>query len=454
MKRRKGSSSFDRRTFLKQSACAFMILQSGSARTYAQNEKLNIVSIGAGGKAASDINSVSSESIIGLCDVDDNRASGTYNRYPKAKKFRDYRKMFDEMSSEIDAVIVATPDHHHFHASMEALERKKHLYTEKPLTHSVWEARELTRAARISGVATQMGNQAQATDETRRVQEYVMDGVVGNITEVEVWTDRASKGIFGEYWPQGISRPHTKMEVPASVDWDLWLGPAPLRPYNPAYLPFKWRGWWDFGTGALGDIACHFFDPVFRALHLGAPKSVEATSSRVNKETYPLASMITYYFPKRNGFSDLKLTWYDGGLRPNRPKEMADGDRIGDNGIILKGEDGIIYTDWNKWRLYPEKLNQEVGSPTKKLARSVGHHREWIEACKGKGIPGSQFEWAGPLTETVLLGNVALRAELREKLEHKKLEWDSNSFQFTNFPEANKWLRRDYRKGWEANFNV
>lgn len=443
-----------RRTFLKKSAFAFMILQSGSARTYAQNEKLNIVSVGAGGKAASDIGSVSSQNIIGLCDVDTNRARGIFNRFPKAKKYRDYRKMFDEMENEIDAVIVATPDHHHFHASMAALQRKKHLYTEKPLTHSVWEARELTNAARRSGVATQMGNQAQATEETRRVQEYVMDGVIGEIREVEVWTDRASRGLFDEYWPQGISRPAENMDVPSSVDWDLWLGPAPMRPYHSAYLPFKWRGWWDFGTGALGDIACHFFDPVFRALDLGAPKAVEATSSRVNKETYPLASMISYYFPAREKFPECKLTWYDGGLRPNRPKEMPDGAQIGDNGIILKGERGIIFTDWNSWRLFPEKLNIETGSPTKRLKRSIGHHREWIEACKGNGQPGSHFGWAGPLTETVLLGNVALRAELREQLTGQKLEWDSKSFQFTNVPEANKWLRREYRKGWEANFNV
>lgn len=447
-------STLTRRRFIHSTTAAFLILQSGSARTYAANERLNIVSVGAGGKAAGDIQGVSSQNIIGLADVDNVRAHGMFNRFPKAKRYVDYRKMLDEMESEIDAVIVATPDHHHFHASMDAIQRGKHVYTEKPLTHSVWEARELTRAAQRAGVATQMGNQAQASEETRRVEEYILDDAIGAVREIEIWTDRASRGIFEEYWPQGVGRPKEKVETPDSLEWDLWIGPAPYRPYHPAYAPFKWRGWWDFGTGALGDIGCHFMDPVFRALKLKAPNAVEATSSRVNRETYPLASMISYYFGARGSMPEVKIKWYDGGLRPNRPAEMPDGAAIGDNGLILKGENGILFSDWNRWRLFPDKLDKEVGNPTRRLDRSPGHYNEWIDACKGGASAGSHFGFAGPLTEAVMLGNIALRYELREKLTRQKLLWDSEQFRFTNLNDANQFLKRQYRDGWNPDFSA
>ena len=443
----------NRRDFIKTTGMAgagLLILQSGSARTYAANEKLNIASIGAGGQAAGDIGAVASENIVALCDVDQNRASGSFNRFPKAKRFVDYRRMLDELDCEIDAVIVATPDHHHFHASMAAIRQGKHVYCEKPLTHSVWEARTLTEAARKAGVATQMGNQAQAADETRRVQEFVMDNAVGPIREAHIWTDRPSRGLFNEYWPQGINRPSETPKTPDTLDWDLWIGPAPMRPYNPAYAPFAWRGWWDFGTGALGDIACHYMDPVFRALKLGAPKSVEAASTRVNTETFPMGSMITYQFPERDSMPPVELVWYDGGLRPARPPVAVDGDLMGDNGLLLVGEKGCLFTDWSTWRIYPNRLAKEYGEPPKKLDRSIGHHKEWIQACKGGPAAGSNFDWAGPLTEAVLLGNVALRAQLREPLTKARLEWDSKSLSFTNLPEANAFLRRDYRAGWEV----
>ncbi len=236
--------------------------------------------------------------------------------------------------------------------------------------------------------------------------------------------------------------------MPDTLDWDLWLGPAPWRPYHPAYLPAKWRGWWDFGTGALGDIACHYFDPVFRALQLGQPTSVEASSTRVNEETFPLGSMITYRFPARGDMPPVTLVWYDGGLRPPRPAQIKDGDLMGDNGHLLVGERGIINTDWTKWRIYPEKLAKEYGEPPKKLERSPGHHQEWINACKGGAKAGSNFDWAGPLTETVLLGNVALRAQLRERLTRSVLLWDSEKLAFSNVAEANQFLRREYRQGW------
>ncbi len=445
------NTTITRRRFIQSTARAatvFTILKAGSARTYAANEKLNIASIGAGGQAAGDIDQLKSQNIVALCDVDWRHAAGTFKKFPEAKKFKDYRKMLDEIHREIDAVIVATPDHHHFFASMSAIRLGKHVYCEKPLTHSVWEARELARAARFAKVATQMGNQAQANEETRRLQEFVIDGAIGPIHEVHIWTDRPSRGLFAEYWPQGVTRPTDSPAVPDTLDWDLWLGPAPLRPYHPAYLPAKWRGWWDFGTGALGDIACHYFDPVFRALKLGPPISVEASSTRVNEETYPLGSMITYQFPARGDMPPVKLVWYDGGLRPPRPPQIKDTDLMGDNGHLLIGTKGIINTDWSKWRIYPEKLAKEYGEPPKKLERSPGHHQEWINACKGGQKAGSNFDWAGPLTETVLLGNVALRTQLRERLTRSALQWDSEKLAFTNVTEANQFLRRGYRQGW------
>ena len=323
------------------------------------------------------------------------------------------------------------------------------MYCEKPLTHSVWEAREVTLAARKAGVATQMGNQAQATEQTRIVQEFVMDNAIGQIREAHIWTDRPSRGLFEEYWPQGVSRPADTPEVPGTLSWDLWLGPAPERPYHSAYLPAKWRGWWDFGTGALGDIACHYFDPVFRALKLGAPTSVEASSTRVNTESYPVGSMITFQFPARGDMAPVKLVWYDGGLRPARPAAIKDGDVMGTNGLLLIGDDdAVLMSDWNNWRMYPDERAKQYGTPPVKLPRSAGHHQEWIDACKGGPAAGSNFDWAGPMTETILLGNVALRSQLREDLTQTKLEWDAAKLGFTNHDAANQFLRREYRKGW------
>jgi predicted dehydrogenase len=440
-----------RRNFLKstaKAAAALTILRAGSARTYAANERLNIAAIGVAGQGAGDIDQLKSQNIVALCDVDWRHAAGTFKRFPEAKKFKDYRKMFDSMHREFDAVLVATPDHHHAPASMGALKLGKHVYCEKPLTHAAWEARQVATTARAAKDATQMGNQGQASEETRRLQEFVLDDAVAAIREVHIWTDRPSRGLFDEYWPQGVARPPEAPVVPDTLDWDLWLGPAPLRPYHPAYLPAKWRGWWDFGTGALGDIGCHYFDPVFRALNLGAPLSVEASSTRVNRETYPLGSMVTYHFPSRGAMPAVKLVWYDGGLRPPRPGQIHDNDVLGDNGHLLIGEKGIIQLDQRKWRLFPEKLAADYGEPPKKLPRSPGHYLEWIEACKGGKPAGSNFDWAGPLTETVLLGNVALRTQLREKLTKVRLLWDSEKFAFTNLAEANQFLKKEYRQGW------
>ena len=442
-----------RRSFLKAAAAStatFTILQAGSARTYAANEKLNIACIGAGGRGALNVRDTGSQNIIVLCDVDWKRAAESFKKLPNAKRYKDYRVMLSEMDSKIDAVTVSTPDHHHFHASMAAIQLGKHVYCEKPLTHSIWEARELTEAARKAGVATQMGNQAQADKETRIVQEFVIDNAVGPIRESHIWTDRPSRGLFSEYWPQGVSRPTDTPEVPETMNWDLWIGPAPMRPYHPTYAPFKWRGRWDFGTGALGDMGCHYFDPVVRALKLKAPTSVEAVSTRVNEESYPLGSVVTYHFPAREEMPPVKVVWYDGGLRPPRPDALKDGDELGANGVMLVGDDGVILSDWDDWRMYPEHRAKEYGMPPKVLARSPGHHEEWIQACKGGPKAGANFDFAGPLTETVLLGNVALRSQLRDDLTKKKLLWDSDKMEFTNHESANQFLRREYRDGWQV----
>ncbi len=294
-----------RRQFLRAatlSSAGFMIVPGsvlGLRGATPPSGKLNIAGIGFGGQGAHDLAQMESENIIALCDVDKLQAGRIFTKYSKAKQFADYRKMLDEMK-EIDAVVIATPDHHHAFASMEAIKRGKHVYCEKPLTHSVWEARQVANAAREAKVATQMGNQGQASEATRRLCELVWAGVIGKVHEAHIWTDRPSQGLFNEYWPQGVPRPKDTPAVPTSLDWDLWLGPAPFRPFHPAYLPFKWRGWWDFGTGALGDIGCHAMDPVFRALKLTAPLSVQAASTRVNDETYPLGSIVTYQFPARD----------------------------------------------------------------------------------------------------------------------------------------------------------
>jgi predicted dehydrogenase len=411
------------------------------------NEKLNIAGIGVAGQGASDLNQMTSENIVALCDVDWAHAAGTFKRFPQAKRYKDFRKMLDEQK-DIDAVVVATPDHVHAFASMRAIKLGKHVYCEKPLTHSVWEARRVAEAAREHKVATQMGNQGQASEGTRLLCEMIWDGAIGPVREAHLWTDRPSNGLFNEYWPQGVARPKETPPVPDTLDWDLWLGPAPQRPYHPAYLPFKWRGWWDFGTGALGDIGCHSFDPVFRALKLGAPTTVEASSTRVNEETYPLASIVTYHFPARGEMPPVKLVWYDGGLRPPRPEELEEGKEMGPTGALLIGDQGKILSQRMQGRIIPESKMKAYGEPPKKLERSSGHYNEWIAACKGGKPGGSNFDWAGPLAETVLLGNVALRLALREELTRKKLLWDPANLKFTNCEQANKFLRREYREGW------
>jgi predicted dehydrogenase len=466
----KTSSFVSRRDFLRRSAIvtsAITVLPAsvlGLRGAPGPNSKVNLAGIGIGGQGAADLSHMEGENIVALCDVDHAYAGHAFKKYPKAKQFADYRKMLDEMP-EIDAVVIATPDHHHAFACAEAFKRRKHAYCEKPLTHSVWEARQIGLAAQKAGVATQMGNQGQASPQTRQLCQMVWSGVIGNVTAAHIWTDRPSNGLFDEYWPQGVARPADTPPVPATLDWEMWLGPAPARPFNPAYLPFKWRGWWDFGTGALGDIGCHAMDPVFRALKLGAPISVQAASTRVNKETFPLGSMVTYHFPARDAgpqsnnthvkgltgraaggvtMPACKLAWYDGGLRPPRPEGLPEGTLMGDNGRMLVGDKGFILGN----TVYPKGLAKEAEAAMAKLPPSPGHYEEWLLACKGGDPAGSNFAWAAPLAESVLLGNVALRSQLREDLTLRPLLWDSTKLQFTNLAEANPFLRREYRPGW------
>jgi predicted dehydrogenase len=442
--------NISRRKFVKGSAAiaAFTIVPrhvlGGQGHT-PPSEKLNIAGVGIGGKGATDITSVSSENITALCDVDFGHGScpEILKKFPNAKTYKDFRVMLDKQK-DIDAVMIATADHTHAVISMEAICRGKHVYTQKPLTHTIYEAQVLAAAARQYKVATQMGNQGQAEDRPRRIREMIWDGVIGPVRQVHVWTDRPNKEYLGIYWPQGVDRPKDTPPAPKDLDWDLWLGPAPARPYNPAYHPFSWRGWWDFGTGALGDIGCHRFDSIFRDLKLGYPVSVHAVSTLVNKETYPSGSIVTYEFPQRGDLPPVTLTWYDGGLKPERPSELEEGVPVEPNGAMYVGDKGKIFNG----RIIPESLRLQYETPAPTIASSPGHYQEWINACKGGQPAGSNFDWAGPLTEVVLMGNVALRMELREKLDYQKLLWDAEAKRFSNLPQANEFLHTAYRAGW------
>lgn len=434
-----------RRVFLTGSAVIVAGLASASEKTkkrrrISPNDKLNIAGIGIGGRGKSNLEDLDGENIVALCDVDEGYAAKTFAKYPKAKQYKDYRIML-EKQKDIDAVMVATPDHTHAIISMAAIKAGKHVYCEKPLTHTLFEARKLTEAAREMKVATQMGIQGHSHEGVRQICEWIQAGAIGPVREVHIWTDRP-KG----WWPQGVDRPQDTPTVPPTLDWDLWLGPAPTRPYNPAYHPFKWRGWWDFGCGAFGDMGCHLMDAPYWALDLGYPTSVEASSTAVNSETGPVASMVHYYFPARSEKPPVKLTWYDGGLLPPRPEELPDGEPMGNEngGVIFVGDKGkILASDENAKtpRLLPLSLAKEFPTPEKTIPRSPGHHAEFIAACKGGQPAGANFDYSGPLTENVLLGNLAIRVG-------KKLHWDGPNMKCSNVPEANDLIQCAYREGW------
>jgi predicted dehydrogenase len=450
------------------------------------NEKLNIASIGAGGKAASDIDGCSkTENIVALCDVDDKSAAKTFEKFDKAPKYKDFRKMLDKEGPGIDGVIVTIPDFMHATAAMWCMERGKHVYVQKPLTRTVWEARELMHAAAKYKVATQMGNQGYSNEGTRECAEMIWSGAIGNVTEVHAWTNRP-------IWPQGMETLPDEKPVPDTLDWDSWLGIQSMRPYSPAYLPFNWRGWLDFGCGSLGDMACHILGAPNMALRLGAPTSVECTAIEgKSKYAYPKKSTIRFDFPARGTMPPVKVYWYDAAqVPPFRPKDLGEDELLGDlprrrpnanparqarqqqqqeqqpaaaqdantrldaavsraagrgsNGSLFVGDKGYITTGTygEGTRLLPADRMKDYQMPPEFLTRSPGHYRDWIRACKGGERSCSDFSVAAPFTEWILLGVIALHFD-------GKLDWDSAKMRFTNRPEANALLKPTFRKGWQ-----
>ena len=441
------SRKISRRDFMGGAAAATMAFTFVPSHVLAQppSEKLNVAAIGAGGMGAGNTRACAAAgaNIVALCDVDWKKGDEGFSRFPKAKKYKDFRKMLDNEKS-IEAVIVATPDHFHTVAAMAAMRRGKHVYVQKPLTRLVSEARALTEAARKYKVVTQMGNQGHSGSGVRDICEWIWAGVIGEVKEVHAWTNRP-------IWPQGIDRPKEVDEIPDTLDWDLWIGPSPMRPYNKCYCPFAWRGWWDFGVGALADMACHVLDPVFWALKLKYPTSVEASCTPVNEETFPLASIVHYEFPPRDDMPAVKVHWYDGGLKPERP-EALEADRqlnqaasnvlfIGSKGVLRCGE----YGDRPQLLPYSRMREFSKNKPPQTLKRiKTSHEGNWIEACKTSGQATSHFDYAGPLTEMVVMGNLAIRPEN----VGKKLEWDGENMRVTNDEKANEYVNMHYRKGW------
>ncbi len=458
--------------FLSGAAAGALALPAWAAKTRYQSagDKLNIAVIGAAGKGASDTDHCNTENIVALCDADENHCAEQRKKYPKARFFRDFRKMYDAMGKSIDAVIVSTPDHVHGVAAAMALDLGKHVYCQKPLVQTVYEARLLRKMAAKKGVVTQMGNQGSAEDGLRRAVEVIQTGIIGPIRQAHVWSNRP-------IWPQGLGRPAGQDPVPASLDWDTWIGPAAMRPYKQGvYHPFAWRGWLDFGTGALGDMACHTCNMPFRALRLGYPTEVEAWSSGMNGETYPLKSKIRFEFPARKGMPPLTFWWYDGGNPTANDPYTHDGnnkppkdvmaeveDMLGEapgSGCVLIGDRGKIFSpdDYGAQFFVKLKGDAEYISSTKHealkgipqtIARNEfkgdtdwRHHQEWIKGCKGGPAPYSNFDVAAYLTEIILLGCVALRVG-------KRLEWNGPKMKARNAPEAARYVKRDSRPGWE-----
>lgn len=433
------SKKISRRELLKGAAAGsftFLFLRdSRMVFGYPANDKLNIAIIGCGGRGRANLDAVKSENIVALCDTNDNATAAALKDFPNAKTFADFRRMLDKMDNQIDAVVVSTPDHTHAVASVMAMKMRKHCYCEKPLTHSIYEARVMRDTARRYKVATQMGNQGTASSGLREAVEVIRSGAIGQVYEVAVWSNRP-------VWPQGIERPKETPPVPPHLHWDLWLGPAPARPYHPCYEPFNWRGWIDFGTGALGDMGCHTLNMPFMALDLRNPISVEAEVFGMTKETYPKQSIVTYYFPERNGLRSLRLKWYDGGLKP--PSEILYGRELPGSGVVLLGEKGRLFAgdDYcSHYELLPAENFADYKKPEPTLPRSPGHHAEWIRACKGGEPAMSNFDYASALTETILLGNLAI-------LTGKPIYWDAENMKAINCPEADYYINRPYRKGW------
>jgi len=402
------------------------------------SEKLNLAGIGVGGQGAGDLREMAGENVVALCDVDGKYAAHTFQAYPKAEVFKDYRVLL-EKRKDVDAVMIATPDHMHAPITLAALRAGKHVYVEKPMAHTIEEARVMTRVAKETGLVTQMGNNGHGGEGLRLTREWIQAGAIGPVREVHCWSDRP-----GNWWKQDRQRPADRPPVPAGLDWNLWLGAAPERPYHPLYCPVAWRGWFDFGTGALGDMAIHNMDPAFYALDLGAPAAVEPRTSPLKKESYPAWQILAYEFAAKGDRPAVKLTWYDGGKMPPRPAGLEPARRLEDNGIYFVGDRGtMLCGGWSgPPRLVPESKMQAYRRPPKTIPRSIGHRAEWIQACK-QGKPEDAkagFAYSGPFTEALLVGNLATRLQ-------KRIEWDGAAMRAPNAPEADALIRKRYRDG-------
>jgi predicted dehydrogenase len=435
-----------RRKFIKDVSSAGIVLTVVPSMTVsglghiAPSDKLNIAGIGIGGKGKVNLKNMVGQNIVALCDVDYDYANNVFETYPKAVKYQDFRLMLEEQK-DIDAVVIATPDHTHTVAAASAMELGKHVYVQKPLTHTVWESRYLTQLAKSKGVVTQMGNEGHSNDTVYEVAEVVQSGCLGVVKEAHVWTNRP-------IWRQGMPKPLKKVKVPKTLDWDMFIGPAQMRDYNPEYHPWIWRGWWDFGTGALGDMGCHLLDVPNFALKLGQPIAFQANSSLVNTESAPVSAKVNYKFPARENLPycalpELELTWYDGGLIPARPYNLPnDAPMKPGGGFMLVGSEAILIAEayGGNWKVYKDR--EEIIPETKvKLERipdnPLGggrHEMHFVDCCKNGGAPASNFNYSGPFNEMVVMGNLAVRLQSLEKT----LLWDSENMKVTNINASEK----------------
>jgi predicted dehydrogenase len=438
--------SVSRRTFVKSASLASATLAfphvMRSQQGESPNNKLNVACIGVGGRGGAAVAAMKKENIVALCDADHGRAAGTLKQFPDTPKFHDYRELLDKLGNKIDAVTISTPDHMHFPIAMAAMSLGKHVFVEKPMAHAVAETRKMAALAREKKVATQMGNQGHAGEGMRILKEWYQAGVLGEVLELHSWTDRP-------IWPQGVKGfDHSKLipVVPPMLNWEVWLGVAPMREFDPGYLPFNWRGFWDFGTGALGDMGCHMMDGGFWAFDLPAPSTVEASSTNQTSISAPTASVVTYQFSARGTRPPVKWVWYDGDMAPPCPPDLEAERKLPDNSTLIIGTKATVIAQANYFtvRIIPETKMQEMAPslPPKTLPRipAGDHFAEWVGACKGGTPAGANFEYSARLTEMVLLSNVAIRAR-------RKIEWDSKAMKVTNVAAANQFITKEYRPG-------
>ena len=468
---KKKNDQDSRRKFIKNVSIAatgfFIIPRHVLGRGFvAPSDKLNIAGIGAGGKGQSDLAEFAKSpnvNIVGLCDVDDRQAVKSRASFPKAKYYKDYREMLSKEAKNIDAVSVSTPDHTHAVATLAAMQIGKHVYVQKPLTHDIYEARILTQAAKKYKVVTQMGNQGASMEGVRKMQDWFNAGLIGDATDIYCWTNRP-------VWPQGFGKPTGKEEVPKELDWNLWLGPTQFEEYHKGFVPFSWRGYPSFGTGALGDMGCHIIDPAFKTAGLGYASEVECSvvdlyeqmwTPTYHPDSFPASSTLKFKFPGKNGKPDVYLHWMDGGLVPDRPAELGPDDPMGGDGggAIIVGTKGkmMCETYGGNATLLPKSRSAEVNTAPVVKRVPEGHYLQWVNACMagyGKNELSSSFEYAGPLTETILMGNLALRSwnikdDKGKFTGRKKLLWDAQNMKVTNYDEANQYVKRTYRDGYK-----